>query len=247
MTFHTKIENNIAEIIINAPPVNALNGKKMSEFSQEVTRLGNLQEVKVILIYAEGRGFCAGIDIKELGDGGIAILEGNKGAFELFEAIHHCAIPVISAIHGYALGAGAAIAGASDIVFAAEGTKLGVPEINVGMLGGGSHMLRMLPLQKVRSMYFTGEPILAEEAIQYGAFEKVLPMDKLVPVARAMAQKIATKSPTALRYAKLALNGIEPVDLEKNYRFEQGFTYAISHMDEAQEARQATLRERKDK
>ncbi len=242
MDFQVETDDGVAEIIINVPPVNALTGLAMSELADTIEQTSKNENVKVILIYAEGRGFCAGIDIKELGKGGLAVIEGNKGAFRLFEAIHHCPVPVISAIHGYALGAGAAIAGASDVVFAAEGTKLGVPEINVGMLGGGSHMLRILPLQKVRSMYFTGDPILAEEAMKYGAFEKVVPLDSLVLEARAMAQRIAEKSPTALRYAKLALNGIEPVDLEKNYRFEQGFTYAISHLDEAQKARDAVLK-----
>jgi len=140
-------------------------------------------------------------------------------------------------VFGYALGAGAAMAGASDVLFAAKGTRFGLPEIKVGMLGGASHMLRILPMSKVRSMYFTGEPIDAEEMYRLGAVEDVMPADLLLATAREYAAKVAVNSATGLRFAKEALNGIEPVRLETNYRYEQGFTFEISHLDAGQQAR----------
>jgi enoyl-CoA hydratase len=153
----------------------------------------------------------------------------NRAFFDTAAAIHHFPVPVISAVHGHALGAGLAMAGASDIIVAAEGARFGLPEVNVGLLGGASHALRILPLAKVRTMYFTGEPITAEEMYRLGAVETVVPHEDLLPVAEDLAGRIASKPSRTLRFAKQAMNGIEPVDLEKNYRFEQGFTFEITH------------------
>lgn len=239
MTFQQNISDGVAELQIDHPTVNALGPDQFYEFSKIVTELGDNPLVRVLIIHAAGRGYCAGIDIKALADKPDSISHVNRSAYRAFAAIHHCKVPVISAVHGFALGAGAAMVGASDIIFAAAGTKFGLPEIKVGMLGGASHMLRMLPLQKVRGMYFTGEPICAEEMYRLGAVESVVPKEDLLETARDFAKRIAVNSATGLRFAKEALNGIEPVDLETDYRYEQGFTFEISHLDAGRDARTA--------
>lgn len=245
MTFTITISDGIAECVMNHPPVNAFGFKHLEQLAREITAAGEDASVRVVLIYAEGRGFCGGSDIKELAADPGCISNVNRAAFNAFKAIHHCKVPVISAVHGFALGTGAAIVGASDIVIAADGAKFGLPEINVGMLGGASHMLRILPLSKVRTMYYTGRPIDADEMYRLGAVEAVVPHDKMLEAARELAQEIASKSPTGLRFAKEALNAIEPVDLERNYRFEQGYTFEISHLNAGQEARRAFSEGRK--
>jgi enoyl-CoA hydratase len=239
MTFETELSGGIAEVTMNHPPVNAFEPNQLLELAALLDGLSADRSVRVVILRSGSRGFCAGIDIKGLAEDPGAISAINRAAFDAFRAIHQCRAPVISAVHGYALGAGLAMVGASDIVFAAEGTKFGLPEINVGMLGGASHALRLLPLQKVRRMYYTGEPIVADEMYRLGAVEQVVPRETLDDTVREVARTIAGKGPRGLEFAKQAMNAIEPVDLEKNYRHEQGFTFEISHLAEGLESRNA--------
>jgi len=234
----------IAEVVINLPPVNAFNAARHAEMARVFRELGGDEAVRVVILRGEGKGFSAGIDLKELVASPGTIVAANRGAFAAYEAIHRCPVPVIAAVHGYALGGGVAMVGSSDIIVAAQDTRFGLPEIDRGLLGGASHLLRMLPLQAVRRIYYTGEPVDAAEAYRLGALDSVHPREGLVDAARALARKIAAKSPVAIRMAKEALNGIEPVDLERNYRYEQGFTFEIAHLADAGEARLAFVEKR---
>jgi enoyl-CoA hydratase len=237
MKIDTNRSGAVTEIAFSNPPVNALGVDDMVELTAALEAAGRGAGARVVVLHGEGRGYCAGIDIKALAASPESISRVNRAAFDLFAAIHHCPVPVVSAVHGYALGAGAAMVGASDVVLAAQGAQFGLPEIKVGMLGGASHMLRILPLAKVRSMYFTGEPIDAAEMYRLGAAEAVVPPQDLLPAAREFARRVAVHSGTGLRFAKEALNGIEPVRLETNYRYEQGFTFEISQLDAGRDAR----------
>lgn len=239
MTFEVEKRGGVAEVLMNHPPVNAFEPEQLDGLARVLEGLSADRSVRVVILRSISRGFCAGIDIKGLAKDPGAISSINRSAFACFRAIHDCRAPVIAAVHGFALGAGLAMVGASDIVFAAEGTRFGLPEINVGMLGGASHALRLLPLQKVRRMYYTGEPILADEMYRLGAVERVVPVEELADVARELAATIAAKGPRGLEFAKEAMNAIEPVDLERNYRYEQGFTFEISHLAEGLESREA--------
>merc|ERR1711974_322883 len=119
---------------------------------------------------------------------------------------------------------GIGISGAADIIVASECATFAVPEVDRGAMGGGAHLQRMFPVQKVRYMYFTGDAIDAQEAYRLGAVEKVVPRDQLMATAREIAEKIAEKSPRMIELAKEALNGVEDGNLEDKYRWEQGFT-----------------------
>ena len=114
-----------------------------------------------------------------------------------------------------------------------------VPEVDRGAMGGGAHLQRMFPVQKVRYMYFTGEFIDAQEAYRLGAVERVVPKDQLVEAALEIAAKIAEKSTIMITLAKEALNGIEDGNLEAKYRSEQGFTLEAYRHQDSQEARDA--------
>ncbi|MBN9061847.1 MAG: enoyl-CoA hydratase [Rhizobiales bacterium 65-9] len=242
--FWTAIENGIAELVIESPPVNALDSAGWRGLSQEIDRLNADAGVRVIVIRAEGRGFCAGVDIKELQAHPDRIVEVNAGNYETFRALHRGLKPAIAAVHGYVLGGGIGICGAVDIIIASEDARFGVPEVDRGALGAGAHLQRMFPLQKVRQMYFTGEMIDAAEAYRLGAVEKVIPRDRLRATALELAGKIAAKSPTIIALAKEALNGVEDGDLERHYRWEQGFTAQAYLTKESQEARDAFVDKR---
>ena len=235
----------VAELIFNHPPVNAFDSATWFAISQEIEALGKNDAVKVIIIAAEGKGFCAGVDIKELAADGSKILDVNRGNYDTFKAIHLNPKPVIVALHGFVLGGGIGISGAADIIIASECASFGVPEIDRGAKGGGAHLQRMFPVQKVRYMYFTGEFIDAQEAYRLGAVERVVARDQLMPTAREMAETIAAKSPAMVKLAKEALTGVEDGNLEDKYRWEQGFTFEAYTMGDSQEARDAFVEKRK--
>ena len=242
--FWSKVENGIAELVIESPPVNALDSVGWRAFSREIDALQANADVRVLVIRAEGRGFCAGVDIKELQRHPERIPEVNAGNWETFRAIHRGLKPVIVAAHGYILGGGIGICGSADIIFCSSDATFGVPEVDRGALGAGAHLQRLFPVQKVRQMYFTGEPIDAAEAYRLGAVERVVPREELRAAAMEAAAKIAAKSATMIRLAKEALNGIEDGDLEHKYRWEQGFTAQAYLTAESQEARDAFVDKR---
>ena len=239
MAFHSEIKSGVAHLILNKPPVNAFNSVEWAGIADEIRSLGEQSAVRVIVVSAEGKGFCAGVDIKELGAEPAKIVPVNKGNFDTFEAIHRNPKPVILAIHGFVLGGGIGMAGAADILVASECATFGVPEVDRGAMGGGAHLQRLFPVQKVRHMYFTGEFIDAGEAWRLGAVEKVVPREDLVATAMSIAQTIAAKSPKMISLAKEALNAIEDGNLEEKYRREQGLTLEAYMHQDSQEARDA--------
>ncbi|WP_414729822.1 enoyl-CoA hydratase family protein [Zhongshania aliphaticivorans] len=244
LPFSTRIDSGIAEVIFNHPPVNAFNSAGWLAIAAELNALGENPDVRAIIIAAEGRGFCAGVDIKELAANSAMITRVNKGNYDTFKAIHRNPKPVIVAVHGFVLGGGIGISGAADVLVASECATFAVPEVDRGAMGGGAHLQRMFPVQKVRYMYFTGEPIDAQEAYRLGAVEKVVPRDQLLDTARDIARKIAAKSPRMVQLAKEALNGIEDGNLEDKYRWEQGFTQEAYADPDSQEAKDAFVEKR---
>lgn len=242
--FWIRIEDGIAELVIENAPVNALDSAGWRALAQAIDGLNADPQARVIVIRAEGRGFCAGVDIKELQKHPERIPEVNAGNWETFRAVHRGLKPVIVAAHGYILGGGIGICGSADIILCSPDATFGVPEVDRGALGAGAHLQRLFPVQKVRQMYFTGEPIDAAEAYRLGAVEKIVPREELRAVALDLARKIAAKSSVMIRLAKEALNGIEDGDLEQKYRWEQGFTAQAYLTRESQEARDAFVAKR---
>jgi enoyl-CoA hydratase len=243
--FTTSIsETGVAEVILDHPPVNAFDSAGWFAIASEIDALGVNDDVRVIIVAAEGKGFCAGVDIKELAADSTRIVDVNRGNYETFSAIHRNPKPVIVALHSFVLGGGIGMAGAADIIVCSECARFGVPEIDRGAMGGGAHLQRMFPVQKVRYMYFTGEFIDAAEAYRLGAVERVVPREQLLPTAREIAAKIAEKSPAMVRLAKEALTGIEDGNLEDKYRWEQGFTLEAYTQGDSQESRDAFVQKR---
>ena len=237
-------DSGVAELIFNKPPVNAFDSNGWLAIAAEINALSDNDAVRVVIIAAEGRGFCAGVDIKELAANPAMITRVNKGNYDPFKAIPRCRKPVIVALHGFVLGGGIGISGAADIIVASECATFAVPEVDRGAMGGGAHLQRMFPVQKVRYMYFTGEAIDAQEAYRLGAIEKVVPRDQLMATARDIADKIAEKSPRMIELAKEALNGVEDGNLEDKYRWEQGFTQEAYAEPDSQEAKDAFVEKR---
>ena len=237
-------DNGVAEVVLNRPPVNALNAAGWNGLAAEIHALGERPEVRVIVVRAEGRGFCAGVDIKELAANDKLILDVNAGNYATFKAVHLNKVPVIAAVQGFVLGGGIGICGAADIVIAAEDATFGLPEVDRGAMGGAAHLQRMFGVQKTRYLFFTGDMISATEALRLGAIERVVPRDQLRDTALEIAAKIAAKSPAMIRIAKEALTGIEDGDLEAKYRWEQGFTLQAYMSPDSGETRSAFVEKR---
>lgn len=239
MPIRTEIRERVGEVILDHPPVNALDSMTWNQLPEIITGMGKNPEVRCVLIRAAGKGFCGGVDIKEVQKHPERIVELNRGNYLTFRAIRLCELPVVTAVHSFIIGGGIGICGASDTIIASQDAFFSLPEVDRGAMGGASHLARMLPLHKVRAAFFTGGRIPAEEAYRLGAVEKVVACEHLLTEARAFAAVIASKSRRALVLAKEALNGLEPRDVDHGYRFEQGFTLEMYMHPDSQAARDA--------
>jgi enoyl-CoA hydratase len=224
------IGDGVAEVIIDFPPVNALPVKGWLELADALTDLSQDPAVRVVILAAEGRGFCAGVDIKEMQrtPGHDALVGANRGCFAAFAAVYECAVPVIAAVHGFCLGGGVGLAGSADVVIASDDATFGLPEADRGALGAATHLSRLVPQQLVRWMMYTCQPVPAADLHRYGTVLDVVPAHQLRARAREAAALIAAKDPEVIRLAKQSLNGIEPVDIRRSYRYEQGFTFELN-------------------
>lgn len=239
MPIRIEIHDRIAEVILDHPPVNALDSDTWNSLPPIIDEAGRNEALNCVLIRAEGRGFCGGVDIKEMQAHPERITRLNRGNYLTFKAIRDCQVPVVTAVHGFVIGGGIGICGASDTIIASEDAYFSLPEVDRGAMGGASHLSRMLPLHKVRAAFFTGGRIPATEAYRLGAVEKLTTRDGLLDEARAFCDVIASKSRKALVLAKEALNGLEPRDVDRGYRWEQGFTLEMYMHEDSQAARDA--------
>ncbi|HEY4281366.1 MAG TPA: enoyl-CoA hydratase family protein [Conexibacter sp.] len=244
MPIHTTIADRVAEIVIDHPPVNALDLAGWRALADALTAVGRRDDVGAAVLRANGRGFCAGVDIKELTANPRLIVEVNRACHDAFAAVYNCPVPVIAAAHGFVLGGGIGLVGAADLIVSAEDATFGLPEIDRGAMGAATHAMRMFGMHAARRMLLTGEPIGAAEAYRLGPLEPLVPAAELRDAALALAGTIASKSRVAVRLAKESLNGIELLDVPRSYRFEQGFTLELYTSSDSQEARDAFVERR---
>jgi enoyl-CoA hydratase len=241
MGIDVRTGDGIAEVVIGFPPVNALPAQGWSDLAGAVTAAGHDPAVRAVVLAADGRGFCAGVDIKEMQrtPGHEALLGANRGCFAAFAAVYDCPVPVIAAVHGFCLGGGVGLAGSADIVVASQDATFGLPEVDRGALGAATHLSRLVPQQLMRAMVYTCQTVTASQLLSFGTVLSVVPAGRLRAAARELAGQIAAKEPSIIRAAKQSLNGIDPVDIKRSYRYEQGFTFELNLTGVSDTARQA--------
>jgi enoyl-CoA hydratase len=245
MSMSCTVEGGVAELVVDRPPVNALDVAGWSQLAATLERLGDDPAVRVVVLRAAGRGFSAGVDIKELERGGAeALIAVNRACFAAFAAVYECAVPVIAAVHGFCLGGGIGLCGNADLIVAADDATFALPEVDRGALGAATHLARLVPHHKMRAMVYTGQRASAAELHAFGSVHEVVAPAALRDAALRLGRAIADKSPTIIRAAKQSLNGIDPVDVRKSYRYEQGFTYELHLTGVADEARRAFVEKR---
>jgi len=236
----------IAELVMDCPPFHALTVAQWFEVAESVTALGKNQSVRVVVLRAEGKGFNAGVDIKEMqnSQGFDALIGANKGCYAAFSAVYDCPVPVISAVNGFCVGGGIGLVGNSDVIIASDDAYFGLPEVDRGALGAATHLSRLVPQHKMRAMVYTAATATAQELHHFGSVLSVVPRADLRTEAMAVAESIAAKSPTVMRAAKESLNGIDLWDVKRSYRFEQGFTFELNLSGVSDELREAFVDKR---
>jgi enoyl-CoA hydratase len=229
MIEHSTGVTGIAELTMNHPPVNALPVQGWFDLARTLRELGDDPAVRVVILRAEGRGFNAGVDIKEIKAGGAqALIGANRGCFAAFAAVYECAVPVIAAVHGFCLGAGIGLVGNADMIVASEDATFGLPEVDRGALGAATHLSRLVPQHKARAMMYTSTTATAAELKAFGSVLDVVAREALRDAALNVAGQVAAKDPAVIRMAKEAFNGIDPWDVKRSYRYEQGFTFELN-------------------
>ncbi|MFJ7069362.1 enoyl-CoA hydratase family protein [Streptomyces sp. NPDC101115] len=220
-------DKGVALVTVDFPPVNALPVQGWYELADALRTAGRDPEIRCVVLAAEGRGFNAGVDIKELqrDPGHDALVAVNHACAEAFAAVYDCEVPVVAAVGGFCLGGGIGLVGNADAIVAADDAVFGLPELDRGALGAATHLARLVPQHLMRALYYTSRTVTARELHAHGSVWKVVPREELLASAKELAGEIAAKDGTLVRLAKAAVNGIDPVDVRRSYRFEQGFTF----------------------
>jgi enoyl-CoA hydratase len=234
-------QSGIRVVTMDYPPVNALPVQGWFDLADTLDEASKDLATHVVVLRAEGKGFNAGVDIKEMQqtEGFEALIGANRGCFAAFKSVYECTVPVIAAVNGFCLGGGVGLVGNADCIVASDDAFFGIPEVDRGALGAATHLSRMVPPHLMRTLYFTGRNISATDLVPHGSVLEVVPREQLDDAALAVAAEISSKDTRVIRMAKEAINGIDPVDVNRSYRFEQGFTMELNLAGVADEHRDA--------
>ncbi|MFC4183591.1 enoyl-CoA hydratase [Saccharococcus thermophilus] len=246
--FHIHKEEFVADVTFSRPPANALSSAVLKELSAVLDELEADDNVRVVLLHGEGRFFSAGADIKEFtslsSDEARALSQNGQ---QVLERIERFPKPVIAAIHGAALGGGLELAMSCHIRIVSENAKLGLPELQLGIIPGfaGTQRLpRYVGFGKAAEMMWTSEPITGTEAVQWGLANKAVPEEQLLEEAKRLAKKIAQKSPISIRATLQLLNSFKEKPFQEAVREEAELFGSMFTTEDAKEGVQAFIEKR---
>ena len=231
------IEQHVAVVTINRPPVNPLNSKVFKELVTIFNELEENSQVRVIILTGSGeKAFVAGADINEMADLDlVGMMNMNRVSREAFSKIENASKPVIAAINGLALGGGLELALACDLRICSEKAKFAFPEVGLGIIpgGGGTQRLQKIVGQGIaKELLYFGDMFDANRALELHIVNKVVPGEELLTTAKQWAEKLAQKPPVALRMLKIAVNAGSNADLETGLTLEaSSFANAFSTED----------------
>jgi enoyl-CoA hydratase len=247
MTVTCTIAGNIAEVVMSNPPVNAITVGDTWKIHDIFKELSENKELRAVILTAEGKGFNAGIDIKEMqanrgaNDEWDLMTSSGEACYHAFHAIYETPVPVIAAVNDFCMGLGVGLVGSCDMIVASTKARFGLPELDNGALGCASHLAKLVSPMKLREMTLTCKPATAAELHAWGSVAYLTEPDDMMPKARELAMQLATKPAAAVRFAKAALNHIDVFEMHSNYRMEQGYTYQLNIMGEGSKARNAFI------
>jgi len=241
-----EVADYVAVVTLDNPPVNAQSMELVQELTDAFDTFNDRDDVRVVVLTGSGKNFSGGADLKQRPDFSVPGFRAkrNRMVREMAYAIADNAKPTIAAVNGPALGAGLGLVASCDIIVASERAVFGLPEVDVGLMGGGKHAARIFPHSLTRRMMLSGYRVPAEEAFRRGLIEASLPHDELMPWAMELARSIAAKSPLATRYSKDSMRTIENMTLRDGYIYEQGNTAKLATSFDAAEAVRAFVEKR---
>ena len=247
-----KIEtkDGVATVMVNRPEkLNALNGRTIDELDAAFAALATDLGVRgVILTGAGEKAFVAGADIAELAAQGPAEARavGRKGQ-AVFARIERLGKPVVAAINGFALGGGCELALACHVRVAAEGARLGTPEVKLGLMcgyGGTQRLPRLVGRGRALEILLTGEMVDAQEALRIGLVNRVVPKDRLLSEADALVKKMLANAPLSLRYTLEAVAAGLEMPLEEAQNLEATLFGLLCTTEDMKEGTKAFLEKR---
>lgn len=247
-TLTLEVAEYVATVTLNRPPVNAMNLAMRQEIVRAFDELHDRDDVRAVVLTANGKAFCAGADLKERPN-----IAGEPGAYPrhnrltraVFDSVMECGKPVIAAVNGLGIGAGCVLALCADIILVAEESYLAMTEVDVGLAGGVRHVLRHLGQSDARLMIYTARRFSGPDLLRMGAASLCLPRDALLAEAQKIGREIAGKVPLAVQAAKKSFQVTEYMPLHEGYRFEQSQTVALASTEDTQEAWKAFAEKRK--
>jgi len=244
----TETRERVGLIMFNRPQArNALNFLLMTELVDALTAFDADESIGAIVITGEERVFAAGADIREMADASLTEMLTN-GYIELFDAVRRVKKPLIAAVSGLALGGGCELALSCDMIIASEIAKFGQPEINLGVIpgaGGTQRLVRGVGKALAMEMVLNNRTLTAAEAYQFGLVNRVLPVERYLESALALAAEIASHAPLAVRLAKEAVNLAFEGSLSEGLANERRLFYALFATEDQKEGMHAFLEKRK--
>lgn len=243
-------KDNIGIVTVNRPEqMNSLNSLTRKEMTEAFTELGDDSEILVIILTgAPGKAFIAGADIKEFLKLNLKTEKELKNDWLVTEVIENLKKPVIAMIDGFCLGGGLEIAMSCDLRVASDRTKLGQPEINIGIIpgaGGTQRLTRLVGEGRAMEMILTGRMVKAEEGLQYGILNFIFTPDELEEKTMEMAKKITEKSPYAIERAKQSVKSVSNMNLREGLKFEREMFLECFTSDDGKEGITAFIEKRK--
>jgi enoyl-CoA hydratase len=238
------VVDSVATVTFCRPPVNALTRQVLTDLTDVFDGFADDRNVSVAVFRTVGeKAFIAGVDLNDVVQ---PAPEEDPGRFarEAFRALHECAVPIVAAIDGPCIGGGVALVACCDILLASDRATFGLKEIDMGLLGASSHLVRMLGPYRAREMFLTGRMAPAAELAALGAISRVVPAAELHEAADELARSLAQKSPLALRLAKESMNRAEGLHFLEGYRLEQDYTARLMKLEDSAEARAAFMEKR---
>lgn len=239
--------DNIGFITLNRPDVlNALSRTMVKEIVEALESFDQNEDIKVIVLSGVGRAFAAGADINEMAEADPISLE-LLNQFQYWDRISAIKKPLIGAVHGFALGGGFELALCCDVLFAAEGTRFGFPEINLGVMpgaGGTQRLTKLMGKTKALEWLWIGEPMSDKEALQYGVVNRLVAPEVLMEETTRFAVELAKKPPLSLRFIKESVLKAVDAPLLEGMKLERKNFYLLFSSRDQKEGMKAFIEKR---
>ena len=244
-----QVSGGLATIRLDRPPMNAISVQMQAEVRQAAATISATPAIRAAVVYGGERTFAAGADVKEMADKECpAMVPVSRAMHASFTAIATIPKPVVAAVTGYALGGGCELTICCDLRIASEKARFGQPEITVGVIpgaGGTQRLARLIGMTRAKELIYTGDMIDAATALSYGLVNKVVPVEDLMTEARALAEKLLSRSSVALYYAKKTMNSGFGMSLTSALDSDENFFARCFATEDQKEGMQAFLEKRK--